>query len=155
MHVNRISLKTQPDQINRFASSLREIRSSVMTEQPSGIKTVEESINVPVKQLEALSSAGSNTDQGPQQVATQETGEQIGADLVVTEAEAAQHGSKRPKESKHGHYGNQQQAKKQKKRVDLVDTEDDLKDAEYYYDNGMQPQMKEDKGAIAKRNKHG
>ncbi|KAF9180178.1 hypothetical protein BGZ51_006405 [Haplosporangium sp. Z 767] len=46
-------------------------------------------------------------------------------------------GSKRHKESKHGHYGGQQQNKKQKKRVDLVKPEDDLKDAQYYYDNDL------------------
>ncbi|KAF9965754.1 hypothetical protein BGZ70_004172 [Mortierella alpina] len=46
-------------------------------------------------------------------------------------------GSKRHKESKHGHYGGEQQTKKQKKRVDLVKPEDDLKDAQYYFDNGL------------------
>ncbi|KAF9960692.1 hypothetical protein BGZ72_006262 [Mortierella alpina] len=46
-------------------------------------------------------------------------------------------GSKRHKESKHGHYGGEQQTKKQKKRVDLVKPEDDLKDAQYFFDNGL------------------
>jgi len=50
-------------------------------------------------------------------------------------------GSKRHKESKHGHYAEGgQQPKKQKKRVDLVKPEDDLKDAEYYFENGKPPQ---------------
>lgn len=174
MHVSRVSspwptaklffflsLILHPsDQVNKFASSLREIRKkSVMTEQPSETSTVEESSKVSsVKQLESVSSTGSNTpeqeqeqeqeqaqEQGPQRVqatrtmeVTQQAEESIGTDLAVTE-EAAHHGSKRPKESKHGHYENQQQAKKQRKRLDLVDTEDDLKSAEYYYDNGMQP----------------
>ncbi|KAG0003437.1 hypothetical protein BGZ80_002652 [Entomortierella chlamydospora] len=46
------------------------------------------------------------------------------------------HGSKRHKESKKGHYGGEQQAKKQKKRLDLVNLEDDLKNAEFYFENG-------------------
>jgi len=45
-------------------------------------------------------------------------------------------GSKRHKESKHDHYGGEQKAKKQKKRIDLVDPEEDLKNAQYYIDNG-------------------
>ncbi|KAF9912155.1 hypothetical protein EC991_000565 [Linnemannia zychae] len=45
-------------------------------------------------------------------------------------------GSKRHKESKHGHYGGGQQAKKQKKRIDLVDPEEDLNNANYFFDNG-------------------
>lgn len=50
-------------------------------------------------------------------------------------------GSKRHKESKHGHYAEGgQQPKKQKKRVDLVKPEDDLKDAEYYFENGKPSQ---------------
>ncbi|KAK3846957.1 MAG: RNA pseudouridylate synthase domain-containing protein 2-like protein [Linnemannia gamsii] len=46
-------------------------------------------------------------------------------------------GSKRHKESKHGHYEGEQQAKKQKKRIDLVDPEEDLKNAEYFIDNDL------------------
>ncbi|KAG0051269.1 hypothetical protein BGZ83_003903 [Gryganskiella cystojenkinii] len=47
-------------------------------------------------------------------------------------------GSKRHKESKHGHYSEGgQQPKKQKKRVDLVKPEDDLKDAEYFFENDL------------------
>ncbi|KAI1318991.1 hypothetical protein EDD11_005189 [Mortierella claussenii] len=45
-------------------------------------------------------------------------------------------GSKRHKESKHGHYGGEQKVKKQKKRLDLISLEDDLKNAHYYFDNG-------------------
>ncbi|OAQ30112.1 hypothetical protein K457DRAFT_18466 [Linnemannia elongata AG-77] len=45
-------------------------------------------------------------------------------------------GSKRHKESKHGHYGGEQPPKKQKKRIDLVDPEEDLKNAQYFFDNG-------------------
>ncbi|KAG0307088.1 hypothetical protein BGZ98_001083 [Dissophora globulifera] len=46
-------------------------------------------------------------------------------------------GSKRHKESKHGHYGGAQPVKKQKKRLDLVDTEEDLKIAEFYIENDL------------------
>ncbi|GJJ68127.1 tRNA pseudouridine32 synthase [Entomortierella parvispora] len=47
-------------------------------------------------------------------------------------------GSKRHKESKHGHYAKGgPQPKKQKKRVDLVKPEDDLKDAQYYFENDL------------------
>ncbi|KAF9415517.1 hypothetical protein BGZ94_000073, partial [Podila epigama] len=45
-------------------------------------------------------------------------------------------GSKRHPESKHGHYTNNQPPKKQKKRVDLIKPEDDLLDADYYFENG-------------------
>lgn len=54
-----------------------------------------------------------------------------------THTESVVHlGSKRHPESKHGHYVNSQPPKKQKKRVDLVKPEDDLLNAEYYFDNG-------------------
>ncbi|KAG0037165.1 hypothetical protein BGZ82_003010 [Podila clonocystis] len=53
------------------------------------------------------------------------------------QTEAVVHlGSKRHPESKHGHYVNSQPPKKQKKRVDLIKPEDDLLNAEYYFDNG-------------------
>ncbi|KAF9346299.1 hypothetical protein BGX26_002211 [Mortierella sp. AD094] len=48
-----------------------------------------------------------------------------------------QHGSKRHNESKQGHYGGEQQAKKQKKRLDLVNLEDDLQNAEFYFENDL------------------
>ncbi|KAF9203686.1 hypothetical protein BGZ49_006154 [Haplosporangium sp. Z 27] len=48
----------------------------------------------------------------------------------------AQRGSKKHKESNQNHYGNEQKVKKQKKRLDLVDMEDDLKNVEYYIENG-------------------
>ncbi|KAG0024221.1 hypothetical protein BGZ81_007793 [Podila clonocystis] len=54
-----------------------------------------------------------------------------------TQTETVVHlGSKRHPESKHGHYVNSQPPKKQKKRVDLIKPEDDLLNAEYYFDNG-------------------
>ncbi|KAG0087728.1 hypothetical protein BGZ93_010764, partial [Podila epicladia] len=56
---------------------------------------------------------------------------------VPVQTESVVHlGSKRHPESKHGHYVNSQPPKKQKKRVDLVKPEEDLLNAEYYFDNG-------------------
>ncbi|KAF9137116.1 hypothetical protein BG015_002842 [Linnemannia schmuckeri] len=46
---------------------------------------------------------------------------------------AIHQGSKRHKESKHDHYGGEQPPKKQKKRIDLVDPEEDLKNAQPYF----------------------
>jgi hypothetical protein len=58
------------------------------------------------------------------------------ASLQQTREEGGIHlGSKRHKESKHSHYGGEQPAKKQKKRIDLVDPEEDLKNAQYFFDN--------------------
>ncbi|KAF9332590.1 hypothetical protein BG006_004544 [Podila minutissima] len=68
---------------------------------------------------------------------TEATLEATATEEEPTHTESVVHlGSKRHPESKHGHYVNSQPPKKQKKRVDLVKPEDDLLNAEYYFDNG-------------------
>ncbi|KAG0275906.1 hypothetical protein BGZ95_008243 [Linnemannia exigua] len=81
---------------------------------------------------------GNNQTKGQQQ--QQQAEEAIDtpneSELSTLESGGIHLGSKRHKESKHDHYGGEQQAKKQKKRIDLVDPEEDLKNAQYFFDNG-------------------
>ncbi|KAG0260382.1 hypothetical protein DFQ27_003574 [Actinomortierella ambigua] len=46
-------------------------------------------------------------------------------------------GSKRHKESKHNHYGGQQLNKKKKYKIDPTENEESLKNAEYFFENGL------------------
>ncbi|KAF8937431.1 hypothetical protein BGZ47_009053 [Haplosporangium gracile] len=80
--------------------------------------------------------------QGNDKIEGQKIGEAIdlSADTLNTseqqrpEEGGVHQGSKRHKESKHGHYGGEQPPKKQKKRIDLVDPEEDLKNAQLWRD---------------------
>ncbi|KAF9362804.1 hypothetical protein BGX34_005461 [Mortierella sp. NVP85] len=119
-----------------------------MTEQPSGTPTTEEASefasqpeSTESNETELTHEQGHNLGQQAQHEqaaeATQQTEESTVTESATTEAGTSHHGSKRPKESKDGDYNNQQQAKKQKKRLDLVNSEDDLKSAEYYFENDL------------------
>ncbi|KAG0298635.1 hypothetical protein BGZ96_009709 [Linnemannia gamsii] len=84
-------------------------------------------------------SRGNHTTQGHKESKVKEQSvDTPNASQQQTQEEGGIHqGSKRHKESKHGHYGGEQQAKKQKKRIDLVDPEEDLKNAQYFFDNDL------------------
>ncbi|KAI7832411.1 pseudouridine synthase [Gamsiella multidivaricata] len=113
-----------------------EARSSDIANRSPGVIAVEDSAIACEDQPAA---AGSGPKTGIPSSSSNDK-EEGGADELIETGQTAgtvQRGSKRHKESKHGHYGGEQQAKKQKKRLDLVDIVDDLKSAEYYFENGL------------------
>lgn len=86
----------------------------------------------------AESSGGSErTEERNKGEVIEQSGDTLNAsEQQIPEGGVIHQGSKRHKESKHGHYGGEQPPKKQKKRIDLVDPEEDLKNAQYFFDNG-------------------
>lgn len=84
-----------------------------------------------------ISSKSASQETTPQ--STEATSEAITTEEPVPTEAVVHLGSKRHPESKHGHYVNGQPPKKQKKRVDLIKPEDDLLNAEYYFENGKWP----------------
>lgn len=86
---------------------------------------------------ESYSAGNHSTQEHKESEVKEQSVDTLNASQQQTPEEGGIHqGSKRHKESRNGHYGGEQQAKKQKKRIDLVDPEEDLKNAQYFFDNG-------------------
>ncbi|KAG0339646.1 hypothetical protein BG004_006722 [Podila humilis] len=134
------SLETIPSTTNTNETDLikddtLEINAAVVSTLPAADPTpkLPRGLSVVAQSVESETTATATTT-----AATAATATSPSAIVAAAAIAANVHlGSKRHPESKHGDYVNNQPPKKQRRRVDLVKPEDDLLDADYYFDNGL------------------